>query len=236
MNTAPGAPFDAAQGRRRPEPVSFAGRVAIVGGTGRLGSGMAKRLHRGGVGVLIGSRDPAKAQRAAASAGLPAQSGQANREAAAAADVVIVTVPYAAHRATLAEIDDAVSGKVVVVTTVPLDRGELIRPETGSAAQDAAALLPHSRVVAGFHTVSSAMLADLSRAPHGDVLLCGDDPAAKAIAADVARLMGLRPVDAGGLANAALLEQLAGLLLTLNRRYKKRDLGVHIVGLEDVEG
>lgn len=219
-----------------PKPVPSVGTVALIGGTGRLGGGLARRLHQAGVDVLIGSRDPAKAAQVATALGLPAQRGRANRDAAAAAAVVIVTVPYEAHRATLGAIAGAVSGKVVVDTTVPFAAGAMVRPEAGSAARDAASLLPEGRVVAGFHTVSSAMLADLSRPLRGDVLLCGDDGAAKDVVGGLVRTLGMRPVDAGGLASAAILEQLAGLLLTLNRRYKKRDLGVRIVGLEDVEG
>lgn len=227
-----GGSLEAEPGQRGPGPVRFAERVAIVGGTGRLGGGLARRLHQAGVDVVIGSRDPAKAAQVATALGLPAQRGRANRDAAAAAAVVIVTVPYEAHRVTLGAIAGAVSGKVVVDTTVPFAAGTMVRPEAGSAAREAASLLPGGRVVAGFHTVSSAMLADLSRSLRGDVLLCGDDAAANDVVGGLVRTLGMRPVDAGGLASAAILEQLAGLLLTLNRRYKRKDLGIQIVGLD----
>lgn len=236
-----------------PEPPSP--RVAIIGGTGRLGGALAQRLHAAGVEVLLGSRDAAKARASAESRGLSVQAGRRNREAADAADVIIVTVPYEAHREILREIADGTAGKIVVETTVPLapyqpasstgGRRAVSTPggtglaskglgplPAGSAAEAARTLLATARVVAGFHTVSAPMLADLSKPPHGDVLLCGDDPAAKDTVAALVRRIGMRAVDAGPLEHARVLEQLAGLLLTLNKRHKRRDLGIQIVGLE----
>ncbi|MDR7401618.1 MAG: NADPH-dependent F420 reductase [Armatimonadota bacterium] len=208
--------------------------VAIVGGTGRLGRGLAARWAQAGVPVLIGSRDPARAREAARAAGLSEAAGADNRAAAAAADVVVLTVPFAAHRQTLLALADVLAGKILLDTTVPLlDSRELACPEAGSAAQDAQALVPAARVVAGFHTVSAHLLADRRRPLRGDVLLCGDDPSAKEAVERLVRALGARPVDAGGLSAARTLEMLALLLLNLNRRYRRRDLGVRIVGLED---
>jgi NADPH-dependent F420 reductase len=211
--------------------------VAIVGGTGRLGRGLAARWARAGVPVRVGSRDPSRAREAARAAGLPEDAGADNRTAAAGAEVIVLAVPFAAHRQTLLALADVLPGKVVLDTTVPLASSrELARPPEGSAAQAAQALVPGARVVAGFHTVSSSLLADLSRPLRGDVLVCGDDPSAKAVVADLVRALGARPVDAGGLDSARTLEMLALLLLDLNRRHRRRDLGVRIVGLDDDGG
>jgi NADPH-dependent F420 reductase len=210
-------------------------RVAIVGGTGRLGLALAKRLHASAVYVVLGSRDPARAIMAARSIGLPAPAGLANVDATVVADVIIVTVPFHAHAQILSAIAAGATGKIVVDTTVPLARsGPVHRPDSASAAEEARALVPTARLVAGFHTVSALMLANLSTPPRGDVLLCGDDPGAKEAVAGLVRRIGMRPVDAGPLSQARVLEQLAGLLLILNRQYKKRDLGIQIVGLDDV--
>lgn len=214
-------------------PGGASGRVAIIGGTGRLGGALARRLDAAGIDVLLGSRDAAKAEAAAQSRGLTVAAGRRNREAAADAGVIVVTVPYDGHREILLDIASAAVGKVVVETTVPpAGTGMAVRPPAGSAAEEARALLPTSRVVAGFHTVSAPMLADLTKPPHGDVLLCGDDAGAKDTVAALVRAIGMRAVDAGPLEHARVLEQLAGVLLALNKRYKHRDLGIQIAGLD----
>ena len=130
----------------------FAARVAIIGGTGRLGLGLARRLQAAAVEVVIGSRDPARAETVAQSIGLPARVGQSNVEAAGSAEVIIVTVPYDAHAQILSGIADATAGKVVVDTTVPFTdsalrlhsgrpersrTGAAVRPEADSAAEQA---------------------------------------------------------------------------------------------------
>jgi NADPH-dependent F420 reductase len=215
-----------------PEPSSL--RVAIIGGSGHLGLGLARRLHGAGVEVVVGSRDTARAQAAAQSLGLSSDAGQLNVEAARWASVIVVTVPYDAHRQILESIAPVVSDKIVVDTTVRLVRsGERATPASGSAAaEEARALLPTAHVVAGFHTVSAPMLADPAQRLHGHVLLCGDDPNAKERVAEMVRLLGMRPVDTGKLGQAGILESLAGLLLAINRRYKRRDLGIEIAGLD----
>jgi len=212
--------------------------VAVVGGTGRLGFGLAVRLARAGYRVIIGSRLAEKAAAAAARAGLPEVvvpvAGAANRPAAAQSDLVILTIPFAGQSAILADVRDAVRGKVVVDTTVPLRQ---VRPPklemiaVGSAAQAAQALLPEARVVAGFHTVGEALVARVDEPLDGDVLICGDDPAAKGAVAELAGAIGLRAVDAGGLTEAATLERLAVLVIGLNQRYRRRAIGVRFTGL-----
>lgn len=214
-------------------PANPIGTVAIIGGTGRLGMGLARRLAKSGVPIVIGSRDAAKA-RAAAQSLVGNVRGAVNDDAAEAADFIIIAVPYEAHRTTLESLAAAVAGKVVVDTAVPVEFAgglRVNRVQAGSLAQETAQILSGAKVAAAFHTVSAPMLSDVSRPPHGDVLICGDEPAAKEAAATLARAIGMRPVDVGGLAGAHALEQLAGLLLVMNRRYRRRDLGITIAGL-----
>jgi len=208
--------------------------VALVGGTGHLGVGLAARLAQAGIDVVIGSRTPEKAQQAAARLARDGVRGANNADAGRRADLIILTVPSAAHHATVQSLSEVIDGKVVVDTTVPLAQGaplRLERPAAGSAAEEAQMLLRNSRVISAFHTVSASMLADLSRPLHGDVLLCGEDSAAKASVEELIRAIKMRPVDAGGLALAHTLEQLALLVLILNRRYRRGDLGIAVAGL-----
>lgn len=209
-------------------------RIAIVGGTGHLGLGLARRLRQAGAEVLIGSRDPQRARAAAEAAGLPAGQGRLNADAAEAADLVIITVPFDGHEATVRALAPLLAGKVLLETTVPYDRRSrtVILPDGISAAERAQQLAPTARVVAGFHTVSAVMLADAAAQLRGDVLLCSDHAAATAAVAALVHAIGMRPVDAGALASARTLELMAGLLLGLNRRYKQRDLGITIAGLD----
>jgi NADPH-dependent F420 reductase len=210
------------------------GPVAIVGGTGQLGLALARRLHRSGVAVLIGSRDPARAESAAERSGLGVAAGRGNAEAVREAGVVVITVPYQGHEPTLRALASDLAGKPVVETTVPYDRAarSVHHPEGLSAAERAQRLAPDARIVAAFHTVSAAMLADPERPLHGDVLYCGDDRGAKDAAAALIGAIGMRAVDAGPLRNARVLEQVAVMLFGLNRRYKRPDLGITIAGLE----
>lgn len=208
--------------------------IAIIGGTGRLGLGLTRRLSRTPTPVLVGSRDQNRARAAAMEAGLGAGQGRTNVDAAREADLVILAVPIEGHEPTLRALAPYLGGKVLLDTTVHYERKtrSVLLPDGISAAERAQRLVPQARVVSGFHTVSAAMLADLERPAQGDVLLCGDDAGAKAPVAAMVRSIGMRPVDAGALATSRLLEQLAGLLIDLNRRYKKKDLTIQIAGLE----
>jgi len=211
------------------------GTVAIVGGTGHLGLALARRLHRAGERVLIGSRDVARAESAAEAAGLGGAAGRHNVAAVREAAVIVIAVPYEGHEATLRLLAPNLAGKPVIETTVPYDKStrSAHQPEGLSAAERAQRLAPEARLVAAFHTVSSTMLADQDRPAHGDVLFCGDDAGAKEIAGALIRTVGMRPVDAGPLTSARVLEQLGVLLLRLNRRYKRKDLGITVAGLPD---
>ena len=210
------------------------GPVAVVGGTGHLGLPLARRLHRAGERVLIGSRDAARAESAAEEGGLGRAAGRANAAAVREAAVIVIAVPYEGHEATLRLLAPDLAGKPVLETTVPYDKAtrSAHQPDGLSAAERAQSLAPGARIIAGFHTVSALMLADVDRPAHGDVLLCGDDAGAKDIAASLVRAIGMRPVDAGPLRSARVLEQLAVLLLGLNRRYRRKDLGITVAGLE----
>ena len=219
--------------------------VAIIGGTGRLGPGLALRLARAAVPVVIGSRDGARAEeraaetarRLAAAGGGADVHGSLNVDAAGEGSIAFVTVPQEGQAGLLPELAPALAGKVVVSTAVPVrfdpELGPLpVEVANGSAAEQVAALLPDSRVVSGFHTVSSAHLSRLERDLDEDVLLCGDDEEAKAQVSRLAELIGgLRVVDAGRLANSRLTEQLTVLLLSINR-LTRRNSGVHLTGLD----
>jgi NADPH-dependent F420 reductase len=157
-----------------------------------------------------------------------------NLDAAKVADVIVLAIPYVAQGDILPEIREAVEGKVVVDTTVPLRSvvpPELERIPEGSSAQRVQSLLPGSKVVCGLHTVSAARLRRLGEPLEGDVLLCGDDDVAKGIVMELVRDLGMRALDAGGLARAASLEHLALLVLTLNHKYGTREIGVRFVGV-----
>jgi len=214
--------------------------IAFIGGTGPEGLGLALRMAMAGEEVVIGSRKLDRAEAAAAWVRERRPSarvrGALNGEAVAGADVVFVTVPYDGHRSVLSELAGALEGKVVVDAVVPVtfEKGlaRAVSVEDGSAAQEAQGLLPRSRLVAAFHTLSARKLQQGDTVIEGDILVCGDDPEAKATAMALAeKIPGLRAVDGGGLANARYVEQITVLLLNLNRVHKA-ETGIRIVGLE----
>ncbi len=199
--------------------------VAVLGGTGEQGRGLARRFALGGVRVVLGSRDAARAQ--AAAEGLPGQvSGADNAGAARAGDVVVVAVPWEGHRELLESLAADLAGKVVVDCVNPLGfdkQGAYALPvEEGSAAQQAAAVLPDSRVVGAFHHVSAVLLLDESvEQVETDVLVLGDDREATDLVQGLAGLVpGMRGVYAGRLRNAHQVEALTANLISVNRRYK----------------
>jgi NADPH-dependent F420 reductase len=206
--------------------------VGIVGGTGDQGHGLARRFALAGLRVLIGSRDAARAADRAAviaaevgDAGPPVTGG-VNADVCAAADLVIVAVPYDGHAAILESVRAQLAGKIVVDCVNPLgfdERGPYaIRVPAGSAAQEAAALLPDSRVVAAFHHVSAVLLIDPELSTvDTDVLVLGDDRAATDTVAALAGLIpGMRGVYGGRLRNTAQVEAFTANLVSINRRYK----------------
>jgi hypothetical protein len=216
--------------------------IAIIGGAGELGFGLALRFARAGAKVVIGSRDEAKAQEAAtrvkAAIGGADVSGLGNPEAAANGTIVILAVPFSAQAAILKSIKPALKTAILVDTTVPLAATVGGRPTRmlgvweGSAAQAARELVPGVPVVSAFHNVSADVLQDMSATPDCDILICGDDAAAKErVAALVSRIPGLRPVDAGALEMSRIVESLTALLIALNRRHKVHHCGIRITGM-----
>jgi NADPH-dependent F420 reductase len=213
-------------------------QVAIVGGTGKEGRGMALRWARAGHEVLVGSRDAARAEQSAAAlsalAGKPIRGGD-NASVVAQAAVTVLSVPYSAHRETLLGLRDALAGKILIDITVPLKPPDVRRvnlPDGRAAALEAQALLgAQTTVVAAFHHVSAVHLADLEHAIECDVLVCSDDPAATARGIELAEGLGTRGLDAGALGNAVALESLTPVLLQLNRKYKSAGTGIRFTGL-----
>jgi NADPH-dependent F420 reductase len=211
--------------------------IAIVGGTGKLGAGLARRLAKAGYALIIGSREASRAEQAAALAvdtGGRA-TGQANLAAAAAADMVIVAVPFASQRAILEEIAPAVQGKIVVDTTVPLVPPKVARvqlPPEGSAAEIARAVLGAGvRLVTAFHNVAAHKLIQ-EVVIDCDVLVFSDEVAARETVVELATAMDLRGVHAGPLANAAAAEALTSVLVGINKRYKSDGAGIRITGID----
>jgi 8-hydroxy-5-deazaflavin:NADPH oxidoreductase len=217
--------------------------VTIVGATGDLGFGLALRLAQAGVPVTIGSRDAARAEEAAqrAQAAVPGADvrGLSNPDAAAAADLVVLSVPFVSQAATLRSIGEALRpGTLLLDATVPLATAVGGRPTRvlgvpqGSAAQQAQELVPDGvTVVAGLHTVAAKHLSDLGHALDEDVLLAGDDRDAKRRVAELIRLIpGLRPIDAGRLEMARIAEQLTALTIGINVRHKVT-AGIKLTGL-----
>ena len=212
--------------------------MAVVGGTGAEGSGLALRFARAGVRVRIGSRNQEKAQETATRIG-GGTTGHTNADAVTEAGVVVLAVPLSAQVETLKSIRGSFApGAILVDATVPLEvaiGGRLSRILTlwdGSAAQQAARLVPGVSVVAAFHALSADALAKLDHPLDCDTLICGDSAEAKATVAQLAAMIpGVRAIDAGPLDNARLLENTAALLISLNLRHKVKESGVRITGL-----
>ena len=205
--------------------------VGVLGGTGDQGRGLARRLALAGVPVMIGSRDAGRAAKAAAEVAETIHdgariSGAANEEIAVTADLVIVAVPWEGHRDLLVSLAGSLAGKIVIDCVNPMgfdNRGAYPLPvPEGSAAQQAAAVLPDSTVVGAFHHVSAVLLLDPEVAElNQDVLVLGDDREATDLVQALAGLLpGVRGVYAGRLRNCGQVEALTANLVSVNRRYK----------------
>ncbi|GAA1138291.1 hypothetical protein F4556_005342 [Kitasatospora gansuensis] len=199
--------------------------VGVLGGTGDQGRGLALRLAKAGQQVVIGSRTAERAEAAAAEIGLGVR-GADNADCARQSDIVIVAVPWDGHAATLSALREELAGKIVVDCVNPLGFDKqgayALKPEEGSAAQQAAALLPDSRVTAAFHHLSAVLLQDESiERIDTDVLVLGEDrEATELVQALAARIPGMRGIFAGRLRNAHQVESLVANLISVNRRYK----------------
>jgi hypothetical protein len=210
--------------------------LAIIGGTGDLGSGLAGAWSAAGYPIVLGSRSTQRAVAAAAALGGTAR-GESNRAAAAAADVVVLAIPFANHADVLADIKEVVRGKIVINTTVPLVPPSVFTvrlPPQGSAALISQEILgPDVRVVAAFHNVGAAKLAPHKKADC-DVLVFGDDKEARQRVIELATVVAERALDCGALANSIAAEALTSVLIWIGRSYKVRAPGVRITGLDKV--
>ena len=212
--------------------------IAIIGGTGSLGTGLARRWARAGYRIVIGSRTAPKAEAAASdlleivpNANV---SGQSNVDAAQAADIVVLTVPFAHQQPTLADIGPGLAGKILVDTTVPLVPPKVARvqlPEEGSAAVRAQQIVGEQvLVVSAFHNVA-ADLMDSDADMECDVLVAGDKLAAREIVIGLAEQAGFKAWHAGPLANSAAMEALTSVLIFMNKRYPDSHAGIRMTGI-----
>lgn len=227
-------------------------KIAVIGGTGDLGYGLALRWARAGVQVIIGSRDEGRAKEAAqriretlnAHAPTGAErfsiSGLENAQAVAQASVVVLAVPISAQVDILKSIRGSLKDAILVDTTVPLATAlsgkptRIVRLWQGSAAAQARELVPATTpVLAAFHNVSAGVLQDLSATPECDIFVCGDDEAAKKSFFPLVQLIpGLRPIDAGPLEMSSIVEGITALLISVNRRYRVHHSGIRVTGLD----
>jgi NADPH-dependent F420 reductase len=214
-------------------------KIAILGGTGEQGPGLALRWAMAGEEVIIGSRSQERAEKVAAE--LNAELGKAlirgleNAQAAEAAEVVALTVPYTAHLSTLESVKGQVQGKILIDVSVPLDPDNPRRmkmPPAGSATEEAQAFFgPATKVVAAFQNVAAHLLRDPQHAIDCDVLVCGNDAEAKKTVIGLVAKMGLRAYDVGPAESARVVEGLTSLLIRLNIRHKVKGSGIRLTGL-----
>ena len=230
------------EGKRR----TSTSKIGVIGGTGDEGYGLALRWAKHGYEVLIGSRDLEKARQAAGriqgTIGTNSRvSGLVNPEAAAKADIVVITVPFGALSDTIKSIKQSLKpGQIVVNVTVPLETAiggsatRTVELWDGSAGELAARLLPKEvKVVSAFNNVSADLLTDLSKSVDCDVLVCGADPEAKKTVIELASAIpGSRGLDAGPLENSKTVEQLTALLVSLNIRHGVKTAGLRITGVQ----
>ena len=215
--------------------------VAVLGGTGKEGSGLAMRWALNGYRVIIGSRDAARAPEKAAEYNTLLDGdyiiGMANEDAAQEGHIVVLSVPYSAHKSTIEHVKPHLSGKILVDVTVPLappDIRTVHLPEGVSAAQEAQSYVGGDvRVVAAFQNTSFVKLKKFGQPIDSDVLICGDDADAKAEVIRLSEAAGMRGIDAGSLANAVAIEALTPVILYINKQYGVKGAGIRITGIND---
>ena len=214
-------------------------KIAVLGGTGDQGGGLALRWSLAGYQVTLGSRSVERASALADQLNKQYKGaeleGAGNRVAASAAEVVVLTVPYNFQRTTVEEVCEVIDGKILVDVTVPLLPPKVARvhlPEGGSAVVSIQKLLGSSvRVVSAFQNISAQHLRNLDEPIECDVLVCGDDVEAREVVIDLANAGGMRGVHAGPLVNSVVAEALTSVLIGINRRYKVPGAGISITGL-----
>lgn len=213
--------------------------IAVLGGTGHEGAGLAARWAKAGFPVVIGSRDAARAAEAAAAMAVRTGgtvTGNDNASATAAGDIVVLAVPYAGQQALAKDVQAHLDGKILIDVTVPLVPPKVARvqlPEGGSAVEALQKVLGENvRVVAAFQNVSAHQLADLDAEVNCDVLVTGDDVDARETVVQLAKAIGVTALHAGPLANSAAAEALTSVLISINKRYKVADgAGIRITGI-----
>ena len=212
--------------------------IAVLGGTGKEGKGLAYRWAKAGYRVLIGSRSSERAVTAASEImelleGSSSLVGATNLEAAQQADIVVLTVPYSAHRETLQDVRDVIKGKLFIDVTVPLVPPKVTKvqmPAAGSAAQEAKEILGDDvQVTAAFHNISHELLFDEDEID-SDVLVTGTSKQARDEALTLVEAAGLTGWDAGPIENSVVVEGLASVLININKRYGSTHAGLRITG------
>lgn len=212
--------------------------LAIIGGTGKEGNALAARFARAGVRTLIGSRDVLKAQSAASvmNARLGTKiEGYANRDAAARADVVLLSVPHEGMQPILQDLREAVQNKIVINIASSLDPERKSRakvPSAGSVTAEVQQFFGDAvRVVAAFQNISPEKLSAVDEKIDSDVLVCGGDKEAREQVIELIRQIGIDAFDAGTIQNAVAVETLTAALITLNIKYKAKGAGIRITGI-----
>ena len=211
--------------------------VAIVGGTGNLGSALVLRLGAPGVKVIIGSRDAQKAQNAVATLKPKMRAGElsgtTNQEAVKQAEFIVIAVPYEGHQQMVQDLKGQLAGKIVIDAVVPLKKIRPFVPPAGSALQEAQQIIgAEAPVIGALHNISAVDLSEVD-APLGDVLVCGDNEEAKQKVMEIIRRIGARAFDGGPAANAYVIEGLTGVIIHLNRKYKSKHGTIKIAGIGD---
>lgn len=215
-------------------------KIAVLGGTGKEGSGLAMRWAHAGHEVVIGSRDGEKAQRVAEELRLALGegnnaklSGADNLTAANNSDIVVLSVPYSAHADTINGVLAALANKIVVDVTVPMNPNDFLRvmvPPGGSASKETQQMAPTAKVISAFQNISAVHLKKLDAQVDCDVLVCGDDEEAKKIGLQLVADVGMKGWDAGPLDNAVAVESLTPILLGINKRHKIKGAGIRTTG------
>ncbi|HYM33119.1 MAG TPA: NADPH-dependent F420 reductase [Candidatus Cybelea sp.] len=215
--------------------------IAVLGGTGHEGRGLALRWAKAGYPIVIGSRDGERAIAAAAEMAASVRgasvAGASNVAAAERATIAVLTVPYAAQKATLESVKHALQGKILVDVTVPLQPPRVARvqlPPQDSAVLAGQELLgPGVKVVSAFQNVSAHLLESPGDTIDCDVLVCGDDKDARGAVIELARAAGMRGIHGGALVNSAAAEALTSVLIFINGRYKIQSSGIRFTGIPD---
>lgn len=214
--------------------------IAVLGGTGKEGKGLALRWAHAGYPIIIGSREAERAQAAASELNsLLGAGGQVrglhNTEATQACDIAVLSVPYEAHHSTLESIKEAAQGKILIDVTAPLDadnKRKVRKIAAGSASEEAQLFLGENvKVVSAFQNVSYTHLMNLNEALHCDVLVCGNDKAAKQQVIELAKAADLQAYDAGPIENSVVAEGLTAVLININIQFKIKNAGIKVTGV-----